>query len=74
MYTINGYNPVQSEVSAITEMPPPTCKRQVQSSIGMINYLFKFSARLSELVGPMGELSKVKVPLNWDQTIKMPSQ
>ena len=30
-------------------MPPPQCKKQVQSFIGMINYLSKFSARLSEL-------------------------
>ena len=52
-------------MSAITEMPPPTCKKQVQSFIGMINYLSKFSVRLSELVEPIRELSKEKVPFNW---------
>ena len=31
----------------------------------MVNYLSKFSARLSELVEPIRELSKEKVPFNW---------
>ena len=49
----------------ITEILPPTCKKQVQSFIGMINYLSKFSARLSKLTEPIRELCKDKVPLNW---------
>ena len=52
-------------MSAITEMPLPTCKKQVQSFIGMINYLSKFSVRLSEPVEPIRELSKEKVSFNW---------
>ena len=47
-------------------MPAPTNKKQVQSFIGMINYLSKFSARLSEIVEPIRELAKDKVPFNWD--------
>ena len=47
-------------------MPASTNKRQVQSFIGMINYLSKFSARLSEIVEPIWELAKEKVPFNWD--------
>ena len=31
----------------------------------MVNYLSKFSARLSELAEPIRELSKDKVPFNW---------
>ena len=46
-------------------MPPPTNKKQVQSFIGMINYLSKFSVRLSELAEPIRELSRDKVPFNW---------
>ena len=46
-------------------MPAPTDKKQVQSFIGMINYLSKFSARLSEIAGPIWELVKDKVPFNW---------
>ena len=50
---------------AITKMPAPTNKKQVQSFIGMINYLSKFSARLSEIVEPILELAMDKVPFNW---------
>ena len=64
-YTTNGHKPAQSKVSVISEMPPPTCKKQVQSFISRINYLSKFSVRLSELPEPIRELSKDKVPFNW---------
>ena len=64
-YTTDGCKPAQSKVTAIVEMPPPTSKKQVQSFIGMINYLSKFSARLSELAEPIRELCKDKVPFNW---------
>ena len=64
-YTTSGCKPAQSKISAIREMPAPTCKKQVQSFIGMANYLSKFSVRLSELVKPIRELSKDKVPFNW---------
>ena len=64
-YTVNGHKPVQTKVSAITKMPLPTCKKQVQSFIGMINYLSKFSARLSEITELIRELFKEKVMSNW---------
>ena len=64
-YTTDGCKPSQSKVSVISEMPPPTCKKQVQSFIGMINYVSKFLARLLELAEPIRELSKDKVPFNW---------
>ena len=46
-------------------MPPPQSKKQVQSFIGMVNYLSKFSAQLSELAEPICELSKERVPFDW---------
>ena len=64
-HTANGHKTAQSKVKAITEMPAPTCKKQVQSFIGMINYLSKFPTRLSELAEPTRELCKDKVPFNW---------
>ena len=64
-YTIDGHKPAQSKVKAIQEMPAPQCKKQVQSFIGMVNYLSKFSARLSELTEPIRDLCKEKVPFNW---------
>ena len=46
-------------------MPAPQCKKQVQSFIGMVNYLSKFSARILELAEPIRDLCKEKVPFNW---------
>ena len=64
-YTTRGHKPDQNKVTAITKMSAPTKKKQVQSFIEMINYLSKFSARLSEFVEPIWELAKDKVPFNW---------
>ena len=46
-------------------MLPPQCKKQVQSFIGMINYLSKFSAQLLKLTELIRDLCKEKVPFNW---------
>ena len=69
-YTTNGSTPAQIKVKAINEMPTPTCKKQVQSFIGMINYFSKFSGRLSELVESITELCKDKIPFNWGPSTK----
>ena len=63
-YTLDGHKPVQSKIKAIQEMPAPQCKKRVQSFIGMVNYLSKFSARLSKLTEPIRGLCKEKVPFN----------
>ena len=64
-YTVDGHKPAKGKVQAITKMPAPSCKKEVQSFIRMMNYLSKFSARLSELVLPIRELAKDKVAFNW---------
>ena len=64
-YTTDGHKPAQSKVTAISEMSSPTSKKQVQSFIGMVNYLSKFLARLSEPCELIRELCKDKVPFNW---------
>ena len=55
IYMIDGCKLVQTKVSMINTMPEPSSKKEVQSFIGMINYLSKFSARLSELAEPIRE-------------------
>ena len=47
-------------------MPEPSCKKEVESFIGMITYLSKFSTRLSELSEPIRELSKDRVLFSWE--------
>ena len=65
MYMIDGYKLVQTKISIINMMLEPSSKKEFQSFIGMINYLSKFSARLSKLSKPIWELSKERVPFNW---------
>ena len=64
-YTVDGCKPAKGKVQAIVEMPAPSCKKEVKSFIGIINYLSKFSARLSELALPIRELAKEKVAFKW---------
>ena len=61
----DGYKPAKGKGQAIVEMPASSCKMEVQSFIGMINYLSKFSARLSEHALPIRELAKEKDAFNW---------
>ena len=63
--TTSGHKLSKDKVAAITSMPSPTNKKQVQSFIGMINYLAKFFLRLSELAEPISKLMQDKVPFNW---------
>ena len=65
MYTTDGCKPAQSEITAIVKMLSPSSKKEVQSFIGMINYLSKFSPRLTELAEPIRELMEERVPFNW---------
>ena len=64
-YTTDGCKPAQNKVNAIVQMPSPRSKKEVQFFIGMINYLSKFSPRLTEITEPIRELVKEKVPFNW---------
>ena len=57
-YTTSSHKLSKDKVSAITAVPSPTNKKQVQSFIGMINYLSKFSPRFSELADPIRQLSR----------------
>ena len=62
---MHGHKSAQSKVTTVVQMPPPRSKKEVQSFIGMINYLSKFSPRLTELAEPIRELVKEKIPFNW---------
>ena len=64
-YNTDGCKPAQNKITAIVKMPSPSSKKEVQSFIGMINYLTKFSLWLTELSEPIRELIKEKVPFNW---------
>ena len=66
-YATCGHKPSKEStvITAITSMPSLTNKKQVQSFICMISYLAMFSPRLFEIVEPIRELEKDKVPFTW---------
>ena len=64
-YTTDGHKPSSDKVKAIADMPQPVNKKEVQSFIGMVNYLSKFTPRLSELAECLRDLIRVNVPFQW---------
>ena len=64
-YTVDGCKPVKAKNKLLLTCQHQAAKKEVQSFIGMINYLSKFSARLSELALSIRELVKEKVAFSW---------
>ena len=65
-YTTDGCKPSSDKVQAIASMPQPVNKKELQSFIGMVNYLSKFTPRLSELAECLHHLICVNVPFQWE--------
>ena len=65
-YTTDGRKPSPNKVQAIANMPQPINKKELQSFIGIVNYLGKFTPRLSELAECLRDLIHVNVPFQWE--------
>ena len=63
LITSEGVKPDPSKISAIMDMPSPENKAELQTLLGMVNYLAKFSPRVSETMAPLREL--LKIPFQW---------
>ena len=59
--TAEGVKPDPKKVEAITDMPAPSNKTELQRFLGMVNYLGKFTPRLSDETAPLRELLKKDV-------------
>ena len=60
-----GFSPCPEKISAIHNMPTPSCKQDQQRLLGMINYLAKYIPNMSELIAPLRSLLKCDVPWAW---------
>ncbi|KAL8608308.1 hypothetical protein ACOMHN_042175 [Nucella lapillus] len=67
MISADGLKPDPSKVKAVREMPPPANEKELQTMLGMINYLAKFAPQLSEITKPMRDLLKDDVEFIWDK-------
>ena len=57
-YMTQGCKPSDTKVKAITEMPKPTNLKDLQTFLGMVQYLSKFSSRIAEIAEPLRDLMK----------------
>ena len=62
----DGMKPDPKKVKAIVEMEPPKDKGELQTILGMVNYLSKYAPNLSEITAPMRCLLKQDVEFVWD--------
>ncbi len=60
-----GLRPDEKKIAAITEMDPPRNLTEMQSFMGMINYLNRFSPILAHVSEPLRKLMKHDVEFIW---------
>ena len=66
--TDEGIKPDPSKVQAIKNWPVPTCLKELQSFLGVVNFLNKFIPQLSKLRLPLQGLCKKDIDFKWSDT------
>ena len=64
-YTTQGHKPSDTKVKAITEMLKPTNLKDLQTFLGMVQYLSKVSPIIAEIAEPLWDLMKKHAPYAW---------
>ncbi|KAJ8351148.1 hypothetical protein SKAU_G00226240 [Synaphobranchus kaupii] len=62
-----GIKPDPAKISAIKRMEPPKNRAELETVLGMANYLAKFAPSLSEVNAPMRQLLKQSNEFLWDK-------
>ena len=65
-YSTQGMHPDPKKVQGITEMTAPTDKQQLQSFLGMVNYMGTFIPNLSHHTEPLRAMLKKDNVFHWD--------
>ena len=65
-YSAQGMHPDPKKVQGITEMTAPTDKQQLQSFLGMVNYMGTFIPNLSHHTEPLWAMLKKDNMFHWD--------
>ena len=66
-YSADGIHPCPKKIQGITEMTPPTDKKQLASFIGMVTYMGNFVPHLSHHTEPLRAMLKQDAVFTWDE-------
>ena len=65
-----GVKPDPQKFKALTEMPSPKAKKEVQVFLGIINYLSKFSPSTANICESLRQLTSNKTEWTWNANAK----
>lgn len=65
VFTKQGMSPDEDRVKSILSLSDPTNKKELQSVLGMVNYLRKFISNMADLTSPLRELLKKDNEFQW---------
>ena len=71
IYSADGISSDPEKVAAIQALRPPENKAELQTFLGMVNYLQQFIPQLSENTAPLREMTKNGVNFTWNDTYQM---
>ena len=54
-----------AKVKAVEEMPQPSCRQEVLSLLGFVNYLSRFLPRLADVAQPLRDLTSTDAKFTW---------
>lgn len=66
--TADGLKPDESKIQAIVDYPRPQNKQDVLRLLGMVNFISKFTPRVSDVTAPLRELTKKDIEFHWTET------
>ncbi|XP_061727723.1 uncharacterized protein K02A2.6-like [Cydia pomonella] len=65
VFDSKGMRPDGDRVKAIRDMPPPSCRKDLERFLGMTNYVSRFLPNYAELVEPLRGLLKRDSEFQW---------
>ena len=64
----DGLKADPSKIAAITDMKPPESKSELQTLLGMVNFLSRYAPNLADVAAPLRQLVKKNVQFQWNKT------
>ena len=62
----SNVRPDPRKIQALKAMPLPKCKKELKSSLGIINYLSTFSQMTAEVCEPLWNVISIKIEWSWN--------